>query len=134
MSEETPANAKLFKDIISEDDMSVNTSISENSENSTEKLSDRTPEQLDTDYMEAVNNGDMETAGRLVDKAAKKAMPTSCVRDQDGKLKIMYHGTSNAGFTVFDTYSGNFGLFGLGSYFTDNKAGKHRGRFSVLWI
>ncbi len=33
------ANAKLFKDIISEEDMSVNTSISENAENDTEKNS-----------------------------------------------------------------------------------------------
>ena len=39
VSGETPANAKLFKDIISEEDMSVNTSISENAENDTEKNS-----------------------------------------------------------------------------------------------
>ncbi len=38
VSEETPANAKLFKDIISEDDMSVNTSISENFENDTKNI------------------------------------------------------------------------------------------------
>ena len=33
----------------------------------------------------------------------------------------MYHGTSKGGHTVFDTYGSNYGLFGTGSYFTDNK-------------
>ena len=45
----------------------------------------------------------------------------SVVRDENGNLKVMYHGTSNGGFTVFDTYGSKYGLFGQGSYFTDNK-------------
>ena len=45
----------------------------------------------------------------------------SVVRDENGNLKVMYHGTSNGGHTVFDTYGGNHGLFGVGSYFTDSK-------------
>ena len=46
----------------------------------------------------------------------------SKVRDENGNLKVMYHGTSKGGHTVFDTYGSNYGLFGTGSYFTDNKS------------
>lgn len=46
--------------------------------------------------------------------------PVSKVVNIDGVPKEMYHGTSNSGFTIFNTYGGNFGLFGKGSYFTDN--------------
>lgn len=46
----------------------------------------------------------------------------SKVVNEDGTPKVMYHGTNtDAVFTVFDTYGGKFGLFGKGSYFTDNK-------------
>ena len=45
----------------------------------------------------------------------------SVVRDENGNLKVMYHGTSKGGHTVFDTYGGQYGLFGVGSYFTDSK-------------
>lgn len=47
----------------------------------------------------------------------------SVVRDESGNLKVMYHGTSKGGHTVFDPYGkANYGLFGAGSYFTDSKA------------
>lgn len=46
---------------------------------------------------------------------------SSKVVNEDGTPKVMYHGTSNGGFNVFDPYSSNFGLFGTGSYFTDNQ-------------
>ena len=46
----------------------------------------------------------------------------SVVRDENGNLKVMYHGTSQGGHTVFDTYGSNYGLFGAGSYFTDSKS------------
>lgn len=45
----------------------------------------------------------------------------SKVVNADGTPKVVYHGTSNGGFSVFDTYGGKFGLFGIGSYFTDNQ-------------
>ena len=46
----------------------------------------------------------------------------SVVRDENGNLKIMYHGTSKGGHTMFDPYGkANYGLFGAGSYFTDSK-------------
>lgn len=47
----------------------------------------------------------------------------SVVRDENGNLKPMYHGTSQGGHTVFDPYGkAKYGLFGTGTYFTDSKA------------
>ena len=46
----------------------------------------------------------------------------SVVRDENGNLKVMYHGTSQGGHTMFDPYGkAKYGLFGAGSYFTDSK-------------
>jgi len=44
----------------------------------------------------------------------------SKVVDSQGKPLKMYHGTSTGNFTIFDPYSSNHGLFGGGTYFTDN--------------
>ena len=44
----------------------------------------------------------------------------SVVRDENGDLKVMYHGTKAHGFTVFDHSYQKFGLFGSGFYFTDD--------------
>ena len=46
----------------------------------------------DKAYMDAVNNGDMETAQRLVDEVAKEA---------GYKSPMLYHGTGDFGFTRF---------------------------------
>ena len=53
----------------------------------------RKSSRYDTDYMNAVKRGDMETAQRLVDALAKKAGFTS---------PMLFHGTSKFGFTKFD--------------------------------
>ena len=55
----------------------------------------------DEEYMKAVESGDMETAQRMVDEAAKKAMPHTKILDEDGNPLIVYHGSSED-FTVFD--------------------------------
>ncbi|MBQ4326963.1 MAG: hypothetical protein IJC32_00940 [Clostridia bacterium] len=49
-------------------------------------------EDLDNEYLDAVNSGDMETARRLVEEAARKA----------GYTDRVYHGTQQFGFTEFD--------------------------------
>ncbi len=49
-----------------------------------------------------------------------KEIPASKVVNEDGTPKVMYHGTSSFGFTVFDYSHQKFGLFGVGSYFTDD--------------
>ena len=53
----------------------------------------------DRDYMEAVNNGDMETAQKMVDEVAKQA----------GYTIKAYHGTRKFGFTQFR--DGKAGIF-----------------------
>ena len=50
-----------------------------------------TPEE-DAVYMEAVRNGDMDTAFKMVREAAAKAMPNTKVIGDDGLPKIVYHG------------------------------------------
>ena len=44
----------------------------------------------------------------------------SKVVNEDGTPKVVHHGTSHGGFNFFAIYSGNFGLFGRGAYFTEN--------------
>jgi len=76
-------------------------------------------EEEDTEYLNAVETGDMETAQRMVDEAAASAIPNSVVRDKDGNLLRMHHGT-DADFTVFDRdHIGQRGRFeGSGFNFT----------------
>lgn len=62
-----------------------------------------------------------DSQGRQLTEEQQDFFQNSAVRDENGNLKVMYHGTSGGGFTVFDTYGSQYGLFGTGSYFTDNK-------------
>lgn len=52
--------------------------------------------EIDANYLAAVDRGDMETAQKMVDEAAKRA----------GYKKETYHGTEHI-FTVFQEYGGN---------------------------
>ena len=81
---------------------------------------------LDSDYLDAVNRGDMETAQKMVDEAAKAAMPDSKIIKTDGSLRKVYHGTNTGDFTVFNPdyigmSSGDGGFFGKGFYFAYSK-------------
>ena len=58
--------------------------------------------EIDTDYLAAVDRGDMETAQKMVDKAAERALTKSAIRTKSGKLMKVLHGTEDM-FTVFDT-------------------------------
>lgn len=59
-------------------------------------------EEMDADYLTAVENGDMETAQKMVDEAAARS----------GYSRRMYHGSKNGGgFTVFRDWG----------YFTENR-------------
>lgn len=55
---------------------------------------------IEEEYEAAVRNNDTETMQRLVDEKAENVFAESKVRDADGKLLKMYHGT-NADFTEF---------------------------------
>ena len=61
-----------------------------------------TPE-MDAEYMAAVENGDMESAERLVKEAAKLAMPDTKVVDEDGYPMPMFHGDRKKGRYKFST-------------------------------
>ena len=78
-----------------------------------------TPE-VDEAYKDAVDAGDMQMAQSLVDAAAESAMADSQVRDENGKLLHMYHGTrADEKFYVFDTFNerSNDDLSNVGSHF-----------------
>lgn len=79
---------------------------------------------LDSDYMAAVESGDMETAQKMVDEAAEAAFSESEVRNYNSKkLFKVYHATG-AQFTVFDKKrfgASNGSAFGEGFYFTDDE-------------
>jgi len=75
----------------------------------------------------------VELAAKYLPKAEKVNVPSenatqnlmnwfgkSKVIDADNKPLDMYHGTSRGDFTSFDPYQSEHGLFGQGSYFTDN--------------
>lgn len=51
-----------------------------------------------------------DSTGKTLTQQQAEYFKDSKVRDENGNLKIMYHGTPNAGFTVFRT----------GAYFTEN--------------
>ena len=71
---------------------STNGIIQQDNTKSQAKIYDR-----DSDYMDAVNNGDMETAQRLVDEAAKQS---GAILDDNGKPLKLFRGTKG-GQTVF---------------------------------
>ncbi|MBQ7032670.1 MAG: hypothetical protein IJN25_03285 [Clostridia bacterium] len=51
-----------------------------------------------------------------------KPKPASMVVNNGGTPKIVYHGTSKGGHTVFDAWGrGKFGLFGIGIYMTEDR-------------
>ena len=58
--------------------------------------------QMDADYLAAVERGDMEAAQRMVNEAAKLAMPNTKVVDENGNLKVVYHVTRHD-FVEFNT-------------------------------
>jgi hypothetical protein len=73
--------------------------------------------QADAEYLQAVESGDMETAQKMVDEAAKKA----------GYVIKAYHGTDKSGITTFETASTHTGF----AHFSDSR--KVAKRFAELW-
>lgn len=71
----------------------------------------------DADYLSAVKRGDIKTAQRMVDEAAERAFAKSKIRDEEGKLVKVYHGT-DADFTVFDRAMGRANMDIQGMFFS----------------
>ena len=76
--------------------------------------------EADSEYLAAVESGDMEIAQRLVDEAAEVAMKDSKIRDKSGKLVKVYHGSDSADFYEFDKQrrgQTDSSMYGRGYYF-----------------
>lgn len=88
------------------------------------KISYQSRSSTDSDYLSAVERGDMDTAQRMVDEAAKAA---------GYNTPMLYHGTQNFGFTQFDLNKMDDGM----SIFltsTEETASTYSGRTGVKRI
>lgn len=87
-------------------------------EDAYQKISDVQLSLKDTDYMEAVENNDMETAQKMVDDKAKKA---GAFTTKNGEVRKFYHGTRKP-FNSFDAEKSRFGTYGFGFYFSPSES------------
>ena len=63
-----------------------------------------------------------DSEGRALSPAVKNRFGNSKVVDENGSLKVVYHGTASGEFSIFDKSKGSVeGDFGSGFYFTDNE-------------
>ena len=105
------------------------------SKTTTQEVKDNSSTEADSNSLETDNSVSEEsqveedilplpkTVKKDLTAEQKEYFKDSVVRDENGNLKVMYHGTSSGGHTVFDPYGkAKYGLFGVGSYFTDNKS------------
>ena len=73
--------------------------------------------------------GEQDASGNALTAAQSDYFKDSKARDKDGNLLVLYHGTANAGFTVFEPSRGKLG----GNWFTTSKkdadsyAGNYKG-------
>ncbi len=63
----------------------------------------------DGKIMRSVKESAVDSEGRDLSEGQQKYFANSKVRDAEGRLKVMYHGTENAGFTVFDNANSDDG-------------------------
>ena len=64
-----------------------------------------------------------DSNGNELSLAVQKRFANSKAVDENGNLKVLYHGTASGEFYTFDKSKGSVeGDFGSGFYFTDNKA------------
>lgn len=71
----------------------------------------------DMEYADAANARDTEKAQKMVDEAARKAMPNTKIVDEDGNPLAVYHGTTEH-FTVFDRTKGRANMDIQGMFFS----------------
>lgn len=65
----------------------------------------------------------VDTEGNNLTPEQQEFFADSKIRDAEGRLLVMYHGTRNAGFTVFDINKAkSSGLYGKGFYFTSSNS------------
>jgi hypothetical protein len=71
------------------------------------------PEKLDSDYMKAVESGDVEAQQRMVDEVAKQA---------GYNVGPVWHGTNSESFSTFDPSRGKVQAAGKGFYFSNSES------------
>lgn len=72
-------------------------------------------------YVETSTNetSTTDSQGRTLSKEQQEYFKDSKIRNENGNLKVMYHGTKNGGFTIFDRNKAKTsGNFGTGIYFS----------------
>ena len=63
-----------------------------------------------------------DTEGRALSPVTANRFANSKAVDENGNLKVLYHGTASGEFSIFDKAKGSVeGDFGSGFYFTDNE-------------
>lgn len=118
-SAETERNKR---DHFNADNASVDNSISQNGGNVKGQNAGNTPH--------SISRVTEDTEGRKLSEGQQEYFRDSKVVDENGRLKVMYHGTSGDGFTVFDKKKArSSGTFGNGFYFSDSKS--HAGQYGT---
>ena len=119
-------SVKNIRDAFFEGAVAASNNAAQNKQNGNKKANElheqkeirhksRVTSEQDSTYLDAVKRGDMKTAQRMVDEAAKAA----------GYTIKAYHGTPINNITVFDSSkigsTTDEGIFGHGFYFSTNK-------------
>ena len=83
---------------------------------------------------------DRDSDGNQLSEEQRDYFKDSKVRDKDGNLLVMYHGTKNGDFTVFDRKKAGkrtgFAIYGKGNYFTvfENGASNYGSRVIPAYL
>ena len=83
---------------------------------------------------------DRDSYGNELSQEQQEYFKDSKVRDKDGNLLVMYHGTKNGDFTVFDRKKAGkrtgFAIYGKGNYFTvfENGASNYGSRVIPAYL
>lgn len=111
---EVESNTQEKTETVQEIETEETSKVSENVEAET-KIEDTPKEETTIEEEFSLSE---DNKGRKLTEAQEEYFEDSVVRDENGNLLTMYHGTSSGGYTIFDPFGGRPGLFGQGSYFT----------------
>ncbi|SDB29242.1 hypothetical protein SAMN02910417_02190 [Eubacterium oxidoreducens] len=95
---------------------------------------------LNSDYINAVNNNNINKAKEYIKKAAELCLPRTKARNADGSIKEYYHGTNSDKFNKFDKKTigsaNDSGFFGRGFYFatTEGEAKMYGGNIISAYL
>lgn len=105
----------------------INTAIDEMYKTFNKETKSKSIESGDLKYSQGVSH---DSEGNPLTSKQNEYFKDSKVRDEDGRLKVVYHGTPNS-FTVFK--EGYSGLYGAGMYFTEDikYADSYTGKYQI---